>query len=72
MKPGFRIFLHVNVVLESCLFQLSVLKWNVGGKKQNNNNKKTKQNKKKGKETLNLFVAFGISFFVGVQSLSVV
>lgn len=59
MKPAFRIFLHVNVALESCLFQLSVLKWNVGGKK-------------KGKETLNLCAAFGISLFVGVQSLSVV
>ena len=59
MKPAFRIFLHVNVALESCLFQLSVLKWNVGGEK-------------KGKETLNLCAAFGISLFVGVQSLSVV
>ena len=71
MKPGFRIFLHVNVALESCLFQLSVLKWNVGGKNKTTT-KKTKQNKKKGKETLNLFVAFGINLFVGVQSLSVV
>ena len=61
MKPAFRIFLHVNVALESCIFQLSVLKWNVGEKK-----------KKKGKETLNLCAAFGISLFVGVQSLSVV
>ena len=58
MKPAFRIFLHVNVALESRLFQLSVLKWKGGGGK--------------GKETLNLCAAFGISLFVGVQSLSVV
>ena len=60
MKPAVRIFLHVNIIVKSCLFQLWVLKWNV----------KKKKKKGKGKETLDLCIAFGISLFVIVQSLS--